>query len=62
MDPINNCALGLYFPQLFGPSIWLEKGSIFNRPGPKAGSIHGIEVCVCVCVCMSVCSLPIYFF
>ena len=23
---------------------------IFNRPGPKAGSIHGIEVCVCVCM------------
>ena len=26
--------------------------AIFNRPGPKAGSIHGIEVCVCMYVCM----------
>ena len=22
---------------------------IFNRPGPKAGPIHGIDVSVCVC-------------
>ena len=36
---------------------------IFNRPGPKAGSIQGIEVSACVCVCLSVCvSVPIYFF
>ena len=25
--------------------------SFFNRPGPKAGSIHSIEVSVCGCVC-----------
>ena len=26
----------------------------FNRPGPKAGSIHNIEVSVCLCACMLV--------
>ena len=32
----------------------------FNQPGPKAGSIHSIEVSVC---CLFVClSRPIYFF
>ena len=32
---------------------------VFNRPGPKAGSIHSIEVSVCLRTCLSV---PIYFF
>ena len=26
----------------------VKDSMIFNRPGPKAGSIHGIEVCVCL--------------
>ena len=38
----------------------------FNRPGPRAGSIHSIDLSVCLFVCLSVClfailSRPIYF-
>ena len=29
--------------------------AFFNRPGPKAGSIHSIEVSVCVFVCLQSC-------
>ena len=37
---------------------------VFNRPGPKAGSIHSIEVSVCLFVCLFVCLLvpPHIFF
>ena len=35
-----------------GPRNYSTK-TVFNRPGHKAGSIHGIEVCVCVLVCLS---------
>ena len=30
---------------------------IFNRPGPKTGSIHSIDLSVCVCVCVCVCAI-----
>ena len=38
---------------LIGEILFPHFPSFFNRPGPQAGSIHSIEVCVCLYVWVS---------
>ena len=56
--PVNkilwkNKSSSTFKPTLQNNLMFLRMDGFFNRPGPKAGLINGIDVCVCVCVCLS---------